>query len=980
MDNSHGYRRPSNTRSSMVLDDNIPEDSKPLGLFPLHAKRTFADTGIMQLKNASQRSQFNPTQSSQLYENTFRSHVDPDRLSTSYRQPLMESEARIAGHSVYSHIPSFLDHTKHNTSKMPHDSNARVKDIRENDYVAGNRASSQTLSVDRQNRSTKGSHYEPSIKEEHEDEVGLSDSHNEDDVGLWMSKLSSNLNQSKNEVVTLRQKNTELRKQLEAKDRLNSEKTQHLLQSRKVSEAFQKNNAELRADLEALGKEKLVIFGFMMEARATMESITQLREEAQPNLQYFVANFEQEGEYTRKSAIMAVANELQSELSKTQQVADILREKLEIMGTELAHARSHVAELESRHGNDIRMIEAVAADISRTTERMVEMDDHLKIHKQDATDTAVELAETQYRLSQLELFSRGTDNLVDSLKQENYKTQRVCDDQKSRLLVLHEGVAFRDQRIQDLETSLLKAQEDRHETQEQMRGLQDRLIVSQRREKAKECEFLSGRVEALETQLIDARDLEKNLSAQNARLGSERDSIHDKCKISELQLADTKRELEQHRTKLSESEVARKILEERFDDQSVTLRITKESIGDIQERLDAALRTNKTLDGKLNILASGRERDESLSKQREVILQLRLDEMLATSVSQQEEIIKLHKEISGSQAKISVYQSHIEEIELRIEESEASRAADKEHIQEKQKTNDYLQSETATLQTQINDLRRRLTVAEAPSEEHRKQLAALNVRIRELDNIVQLAQKRAGTITTRYKEDDLNDDEKALVGTLTQQARAIFERDIMEKNNEIRRHDNLVKQHEARIAQLQDSLQRRIRLDENSNTNGSGNGHAGPWGGPPAPPIKPDQRKANQAPKSAAQSPDSNEGSSYGVLSTSGFERGLPRPAQDIDQFSFRTLAMDAADDIDDFDIPTHVPQNGKRTMMSLGIDDTQDSTRPARRAVCPQETVNDKFTLWGIQKNTVNLPEVETVAEKTPVGPKKRAGRRKAQ
>jgi hypothetical protein len=49
-----------------------------------------------------------------------------------------------------------------------------------------------------------------------------------------------------------------------------------------------------------------------------------------------------------------------------QQVADLLREKLQNMGSELIDARARVAELEEHFGNDRKLIASTASDLERT--------------------------------------------------------------------------------------------------------------------------------------------------------------------------------------------------------------------------------------------------------------------------------------------------------------------------------------------------------------------------------------------------------------------------------------------------------------------------------------------------------------------------------------------------------------------------------------------------------------------------------------
>ncbi|KAG1754159.1 hypothetical protein EDB19DRAFT_633869 [Suillus lakei] len=76
--------------------------------------------------------------------------------------------------------------------------------------------------------------------------------------------------------------------------------------------------------------------------------------------------------------------------------------------------------------------------------------------------------------------------------------------------------------------------------------------------------------------------LERESSAQCARLVSERYTLLDKLEAADAQLVDVKREAGSYCERFAETRTSLKVLQERFDDQSVTLRLTKESVGEAQ--------------------------------------------------------------------------------------------------------------------------------------------------------------------------------------------------------------------------------------------------------------------------------------------------------------------------------------------------------------------------------------------------------------
>ncbi|KAG2355592.1 hypothetical protein BDR07DRAFT_521627 [Suillus spraguei] len=91
-----------------------------------------------------------------------------------------------------------------------------------------------------------------------------------------------------------------------------------------------------------------------------------------------------------------------------------------------------------------------------------------------------------------------------------------------------------------------------------------------------------------EAGLEDIQNLERVSSGQGVRLAPERDTLLDKLKIAYAQLTDAKQEEDSYVKGFTETRTSLKALQERFDDQLVTLRLTKESVGEVQERLQSA--------------------------------------------------------------------------------------------------------------------------------------------------------------------------------------------------------------------------------------------------------------------------------------------------------------------------------------------------------------------------------------------------------
>lgn len=98
-----------------------------------------------------------------------------------------------------------------------------------------------------------------------------------------------------------------------------------------------------------------------------------------------------------------------------------------------------------------------------------------------------------------------------------------------------------------------------------------------------------------------------------------------------------------------------------------------------------------------------------------------------------------------------------------------------------------METQVQSLHQELDQKNRRVQDMESCFAKHEEEVARLTSRVAELVAMEQALSTRATTITQRYTRNDLNDDEKTLVTTLMQKARALHDREIVEKNNEIKR-------------------------------------------------------------------------------------------------------------------------------------------------------------------------------------------------
>ncbi|KAI6099422.1 hypothetical protein EDD16DRAFT_503547 [Pisolithus croceorrhizus] len=544
---------------------------------------------------------------------------------------------------------------------------------------------------------------------------------------------------------------------------------------------LKENYSDLKTELENLKAVSTSSTSFLTEARQMMHGLADLRDEARLGLRGLESAFDESGMLILSSETRTTMEELRSELSKTQQVTDLLRDRLHSMASELAEARSRVLELESLVAGDVRSVESITLQLQHSTKHISELVGYLHEQRNESVRTAAEVYEMQQQLSHATARVKEAESELASTTRRLIECRETAEDQKVQLQFLRNTVAFQERSVKDLEARAEKAVEDLHQA--------------------------LGRSRELEVRLDAAKDLEKNLLEQNQLILSERDVTNqtlrtmqhqiDEAHVRELSLSrqlskitaeldivvakdkDLEQEAESYRRKHAESSVALKELQKQFDDQSVAL-------GSLQERLHSAeMRTSEVTSELKSEIVRLREQKG--------LLESRFETALREKHAKTETLTALRTEAARKEGAL--------EILLHEEKQRADEA--RRQVLEKE-------SKVQSLHQELHQKNKRVRDMERCIAEHEEEVANLTSRVTELVAMEQVLSTRATTITQRYTRNDLNDDEKTLVTTLMQKARALHDREIVEKNNEIKRRDNLIKQCEARISQLEQNLARRI--------------------------------------------------------------------------------------------------------------------------------------------------------------------------
>ncbi|KAI5992287.1 hypothetical protein F5J12DRAFT_860252 [Pisolithus orientalis] len=512
-----------------------------------------------------------------------------------------------------------------------------------------------------------------------------------------------------------------------------------------------------------------------------MRGLVDLRDEAQFGLRGLESAFDDDGKLILTYETRTTVEELRLELSKTQQVADLLRDKLHSMASELAEARSRVLELEGLVAGDMRSVENITLQLQDSTKHISTLVGYLHEQRNESVRAAAEVYEMLQQLNHASARVKEVESELATMTRRFSECRDTAEEQKVQLHLLRNTVAFQESNLKDLEARAEKASEDLRQALGQSRELEVRLDAAKDREKnlleqnqllLSERDTANQTLRALQNQTAEAHMRELSLSRQSSKITTELDIVVAKNK-------DLEQEANLYRRKHVESSGALKALQKQFDEQSVAL-------GNLQEQLHSAeLRTSEVASDFKSEIAYLREQKGSL--------EARLDTALREGNAKSDMLIALRTEASRKEGAI-----------------EALLHEEKQRGDEERRQIVETESKVQSLHRELDLRNKRVQDMEKCLAKHADEVAKLTSRVAELAATEQALSIRAMTITQRYAKNDLNDDEKALVTTLMQKARTLHDREIVEKSNEIKRRDNLIKQCEARISQLERNLARRI--------------------------------------------------------------------------------------------------------------------------------------------------------------------------
>ncbi|KAI9001055.1 hypothetical protein BD414DRAFT_405053 [Trametes punicea] len=565
----------------------------------------------------------------------------------------------------------------------------------------------------------------------------------------------------------------------------------------------------MRSTMNELKSQSEASFVTFNDARSSLLDVQELRAQISISIQSIEPYLEGGEEWAKAKEMRSVINTLELECSKSQQVADLLRDRLQTVGGELIEAKSRITDLETAQSQDraalCRANDTLARAAGEFTSlaecaknQRIEMHDTLRI----AAESEMKLAAANNRINELEILLKGKD--------ENERALQTAHNDIARLQAI---VVEKDAYITELKGGQNELSTLKSTIADKDVCIADLIArnASQEAEISKYSASLKHSNDELRALNSEMSSLRENLTAitlheeaarmESRRLHDDKSALSEKIDEMEELLANARKEGQTQVERLQEAKIRYQALEERFEDQSVILRITREAVGDAQERLLAA----ETSHAKhLTEVTERFERDIAILQEQKLGLQDRITLMDAALKRHDAAVQVLQEEHAEHTKALNV--AHAAYVEQ--QDKHAQKLSD--DLAESRLRVSSLEAIASRKEDEIRDLRIQLREAQTSSPEVETELRTLRSQIALLEAADMKNTLRAKTIESRYRAGDLNEEEKSFINGLLRTSQAVHEQELVANRNELRRRDNALKEMRAKIHLLESALGRQI--------------------------------------------------------------------------------------------------------------------------------------------------------------------------
>ncbi|KAI0796712.1 hypothetical protein C8Q75DRAFT_862536 [Abortiporus biennis] len=637
---------------------------------------------------------------------------------------------------------------------------------------------------------------------------------NDDDLSSIMMRGATDLRNAKVTVEDQRREIIMLQSQIET---LKSEKDDAIKRissvkdvARKTLDSSSKSLEDMRIILNSLKSQSVESFEVAARSKSILPELAEMRVTIGDTMKNAESLFNDDGQFYQTSEVKAVVDELRTECMNSQQVTDLLRDKLQNIGSELIDAKARVSELELAQSVDKETLRICSSNLTQAVQSVTELSVQCNKQRNEINDNLVAYVDLR---SQLNISDDKVKHLQTALKtketqmvslqnadQENMKLKTLLEERDKQLVSM-------DALKKQLQTTMndLHGQSNKINSLEVALQFKDEKIAifsTQLEQKEESLSAYVREVSDLRENLATKSEEYSSLKSEYSHVSEEKTKLEARLENLEQYLEDKKNEVESGIQKLHQANVEFKVLEERFEDQSVTLRITKEANGDLQDRL---IESEARFARDLAIATAKLNSDNALFKEKEVYYTTQMNTAEVTISELRQEIASLKdKHDTELESRDNGYLDKLQREVERVNHVQEQLSAVKLDLASSERR---LQESNA----RIEDLETKLRQAQDDQKPHRQELNEMKDVLKGLKKKNEDLMDRAMCIEKRYKAGDLNEQEKVFINDLIQTSQSIHEQELVAKGNELRRRDNTIIELRSRINLLESSLSKHLK-------------------------------------------------------------------------------------------------------------------------------------------------------------------------
>uniref|UniRef100_A0A0W0GFB4 Uncharacterized protein n=1 Tax=Moniliophthora roreri TaxID=221103 RepID=A0A0W0GFB4_MONRR len=432
--------------------------------------------------------------------------------------------------------------------------------------------------------------------------------------------------------------------------------------------------------------------------------------------------------FLKTAETRGLVQELQNDRNDAQQVIDMLRDKLHFLGAQVVEYKEKIEVLENARKEEGLNMTKSAGILESASEKVGEIADKLYKREKEDAELAAEglkleifVTEANERIECLKKDLAAKEKEVESLVVENRKLKFDMDIKSTKL---DDALQLNGVNVERLDTCQAQVRSQEKE----IGALKERLDNSE-----KAGQVLQANVGKTESQVVELESELRSSKAVELATRTKLEHTLEKVKSAELEGAKMKKEYEE-KIRQSQGKVDKlhkdcedgevelrhatsrlAVLQERFDSQSMMLKLAKEHGGDLQERLLLSEKANAT---KLEATEGKYKAVIAVTAEQKSVLQAQLDQLHTVFERLQSSEKAKAMELAVMAEQKSALQEELNKLRPNLVKLEATENKYKTEIT-------AVMAEKAALKNQLEKLGLNLSTLETTASKHKTEIALL---------------------------------------------------------------------------------------------------------------------------------------------------------------------------------------------------------------------------------------------------------------